>query len=294
MENELRVYKSNKLIESRYKMTLQEMRLISYMIAQITQEDEDFKLYQIEIKTLQEHTNISESDVYSIADEVSERLMTKVIKIEDKKGSWSKYQWLNKAKYENGVLSVSFHPDLKPYLLQLKEQFKSYNLATLLSMTSTHAIRLYELLKQYETIGERTFTLQELREILGIKEDEYKLYADFKKRVIEVARRQHFEKARFVWDYKEIKRGRKVDKIVFYDYLDSDFLRNITAFKRYIRGVYVNVSLYHVPGKQDIAVSPKGHLYDKYQKEKIGKARSDEMWLKLFEMAKNGTLYALQ
>jgi plasmid replication initiation protein len=293
MENELRVYKSNKLIESRYKMTLQEMRLISYMIAQITQEDEDFKLYQIEIKTLQEHTNISESDVYSIADEVSERLMTKVIKIEDKKGSWSKYQWLNKAIYKNGVLSVSFHPDLKPYLLQLQEQFKAFNLKTLLSMTSTHAIRLYELLKQYETIGERTFTLKELRDIIGIKEDEYNSYYDFKRRVIEVARKQHYEKANFLWDYKEIKRGRKVDKIVFYDFYDNDHLRDINAFKKYIRKHFVNVTLHEVKDVQSIAVDPKGRLYDKYQNEKIGKARSDEMWLSLYKMAKNGTLYAL-
>ncbi|HID66338.1 MAG TPA: RepB family plasmid replication initiator protein, partial [Aquificaceae bacterium] len=39
-----------------------------------------------------------------------------------------------------------------------------------------------ELLKQYQSIGKRRLKIEELRSMLGIREGEYKLYGDFKRR----------------------------------------------------------------------------------------------------------------
>ena len=49
-----------------------------------------------------------------------------------------------------------------------------YQLENILSLSSFYAIRIYELLKQYEKIGKRGINIKELRGYLGIKEGEYK------------------------------------------------------------------------------------------------------------------------
>ncbi len=56
-------------------------------------------------------------------------------------------------------------------------------------MTNVHAVRIYELLMQYLSLGKREFELSELKEILSIA-DEYKVLADFKKRVLNTAVQQ--------------------------------------------------------------------------------------------------------
>ncbi len=68
-------------------------------------------------------------------------------------------------------IDVSFHPVMKPFLLSLKSHFTAYDARNILKLPSTYSIRIYELLKQYERIGQRRFDLQELKEIIGVLEE---------------------------------------------------------------------------------------------------------------------------
>jgi plasmid replication initiation protein len=82
-------------------------------------------------------------------------------------------------------------------------------------MRHSYSIRFYELLKQYESIGWRYFELDELMDILGIKPDEYKLYAHFKARVLKPVKAEFDEKYQqkeldLTFDFKEHKEARKV------------------------------------------------------------------------------------
>jgi hypothetical protein len=104
---------------------------------------------------------------------------------------------------------------MKPYLLQLKERFTTYRLKEVIQLKSSFSIRIYELLKQYEKIGERIFLLETLKASLGIGPTEYSLYGDFKRRVLLVAQSEVAEKTDISFKFKEIKEGRKVVKIKF-------------------------------------------------------------------------------
>jgi plasmid replication initiation protein len=53
-------------------------------------------------------------------------------------------------------------------LLNLKDNFTSYQLKNILSLKSVYAIRMYELLKQYEVAKARTIEIKELRSLLNI------------------------------------------------------------------------------------------------------------------------------
>ena len=76
--------------------------------------------------------------------------------------------WFTYLRYENGVIEYKFESLLKPYLLNLKDNFTSYQLKNILSLKSVCAIRMYELLKQYEVAKARTIEIKELRSLLNI------------------------------------------------------------------------------------------------------------------------------
>lgn len=65
----------------------------------------------------------------------------------------------------------------------IKKEFTSYKLENVVKLKSSYAIRIYELLKQYEKLQERTFLLDDLRKMLGA-EDIYPAYGNFKQRVL--------------------------------------------------------------------------------------------------------------
>ena len=104
---------------------------------------------------------------------------------------------------------------MKPYLLQLKENFTQYELLWTLKFKSKYAIRLYELVKSihYHDTQEysRAFDLEELRRMLGA--ETYKTYQSFKTRVLEPAIEEINQYSDKNVSYEPIKSGRTVSKI---------------------------------------------------------------------------------
>jgi plasmid replication initiation protein len=123
--------------------------------------------------------------------------------------------WLSSAIYEmnKGYITLKFDPELKPYLLQLKSQFTKINIVDTLKLKSVHAIRIFELLLQYISIGNRRITIEQLRVYCGIEKQEYSDYFDLKRKVIEKAKTEINAKTQYKVDYKEIKESRKVIEI---------------------------------------------------------------------------------
>jgi plasmid replication initiation protein len=103
--------------------------------------------------------------------------------------------------------------DMKPYLLELKKHFTAYSLYYTLAMKSKYSIRIYELLKSYEFVSEYIFKIESLKKMLDA--EKYKLYADFRVKVIDVAVREINEFSDITVTYAIEKQGRKFEKIVF-------------------------------------------------------------------------------
>ncbi|MBI1227779.1 MAG: RepB family plasmid replication initiator protein [Bacteroidetes bacterium] len=117
---------------------------------------------------------------------------------------------LNIAK---GEVTFNVSPELVPYLTQLKKNFTTYQLNYIPKLTSSYAIRMYELFHQYLRIGNRRFTIEDFRKKVGAPES-YK-YNDLKKRVIIPAQEQLKENTNLAFMYSEIKEGRSVAELVF-------------------------------------------------------------------------------
>ncbi len=210
------VVKSNYLIEASYRLSLQEQRLILLMVSKIKPDDRNFHVYQIAIKDFNRIVGIIGEASYQRTKELTKKLLERSLQI-IKDNSTLQVSWLSSAEYfeGKGYVELSFDPKLKPYLLQLKEFFTRYRLQHVIRLKSAYSIKLYELLKQYENIGRRKIGLDELRHKLGLKPDEYPLYANFKQKILSRVQTELNAFTDLSFSTIEQKYGRKVIGIVF-------------------------------------------------------------------------------
>lgn len=210
------VVQGNMLIEAHYRLTLQEKRLILWLIKAIGKDDTDFKKYQLKITDFAEMMELNPKTQYKELKRVTRALITRLIEIENPETNATiQMSWLCFAHWEpkKGICSLEFHPALKPYLLQLNCHFTQIGFADFLGLKSVYSVRIFELLVQYASIGKRSMSVSDLRSWCGIKKDEYELYAHLKSRVIDRAKAEINKKTEYEVDYEEIKESRKVSEI---------------------------------------------------------------------------------
>jgi len=211
------VTKSNELIESTYKLSLQEQRILLVMASKVQPSDETLKTYRFRARDFIEIIgNSKRTGFYSYLREIVNGLQTKVLTIK-KDGKQRNYSWVITSIYEDneGYITLQFHPELKGFFLELKDKFTSYQLENVVRLNSVYSIRIYELLKQYERIKKRKLTLMELRAFLGIELTKYKQYGHFKSKVLLVAQNEINNNTDISFMFNEIKTGRKVTSIEF-------------------------------------------------------------------------------
>jgi len=220
------VVKSNRLIEASYRLTLNEQRIILYAICRCREEQRglfpDAPVVITADAFAKYFPSIDKGHVYHQLKEAMDALYDRSVTLyetdEDTgKEQVSKTRWISKASYVDGAgrIKIVFTPDVIKYITRLEEEFTSYQLEKVGNMTSSYAVRIYELLAQHREIGNRTLNLKWLRETLQIGPDEYKLTADFKKWVIEVAVDQINKHSDLTVSYKPLKTGRAITDFAF-------------------------------------------------------------------------------
>lgn len=216
MDRQIRVIKSNQIIEASYQLSLIEQRVLLCAIAQISKVEEvtDEKLYQVSPEQLK-RLGIHETTVYRDLRSAVTKLYERSIHITTKTES-IKTRWVQEIRFieNSSVIGIRFSKAVLPFISNLNQQFTAYSLLEITGMTSAHAVRCYELIAQYKSIGYREILVSDLRTMLdlGMK---YKLYADLKKRVVDVAVSQINEFSSFEVEYNEIKTGRQVTALLF-------------------------------------------------------------------------------
>jgi len=211
------VTKSNALVEGHYRLTLIQQKIVLTMASLVQPEDEDFKWYRLNIGHFAEILGGNNHDYREMVESVH-HLMEKVVTIYIDGNEFLKTHWIQSSKgliTGGSYVDVSFEPKLKPFFLHLKEQFTTYKLKNVMQLKSSYSIRIYELMKQYQNLGRRTITIENLRNMLGITPKEYRLYGHFKNKVILVAHREINEKTDILFEFKEIKLSRKVNELEF-------------------------------------------------------------------------------
>lgn len=194
-ETELaRVRKANELIQkARFSLSLQQQKIILYLISKIKPTDTDFHEYVFEIKAFCEACGIDSDGgtIYSEIKEAIKNIADKSLWIKMPDGRETLLRWIAKASIEprTGTLTIRLDNDMKPYLLQLNKNYTTYDLVYTLSYKSKYSVRLYELIKSIHYDEQKAFSyvysVEELKKLLGA--ETYKSYSHFKQFALEPA-----------------------------------------------------------------------------------------------------------
>jgi plasmid replication initiation protein len=218
--NKLVVTQANALARSAHQMTLQEKRLLFLAMAYIRQNDNDFVCYHIPVTVIKKYLEVNDKDIYKRLHSVTDKLLSRIVKIEKENGGWKKFQWVSYCEYipkeESDIgeacVEIQIHDHLKPLLLNLKKYFGSMHLHQIASMSSVNSIRIFEIL-YYSSIRfaktELYFTVENLKERLGM-EGKYANFRDFRKDVLLRAQQECENHTLLVFTWEEEKKGRKI------------------------------------------------------------------------------------
>lgn len=229
-----KVRQSNHLVESPYSQdfTSHEIKLFEIAAAGIYEEDLENaknkinKRFSFSSKQLAELLNTSVSTISHEIESTAKRLIKKTIHLREIQNDSSvEFVLINiipYARYKNGVFEYDLNYAIIPYLIEINKNFTEYKLKNLLILNSAYAIKLYKLLYQYKNIKHRTFSVDELKEQLGII-DKYPLYKNLKQKIIEPSINQINMLTDLSVEYSEKKLGRKVDRIEFYFVVKNKF-----------------------------------------------------------------------
>jgi plasmid replication initiation protein len=218
------VVKSNRLIEASYRLNLVEQQIILFAISRSRDEQcglSPDKPVTITASDFAAMFGSNETKVYGQLKEAMSDLFDRSVTIHDTDPETGKprvvtTRWISDKAYIDGAgrIQMTFAPRVIPYITRLETEFTSYRLEKIGGMSSAHAVRLYELLVQYLSIGERELALADLKRTLGL-EGEYAAIKDFKKWVLDVAVKQINEHSDLRVAYTQRKTGRAVTHLLF-------------------------------------------------------------------------------
>ena len=272
------------LINAKYKLSAMELKFILNAISRLDSvHDTMLEEYSITVKEIEEEIGIGKEQ-HSRLKTFAKKLMSKPLLIEHESGDFEVYNWFSRVRYisDGARFTVRFEEGLKPYLLELKERFIPYSLENILPLSSTYSIRIYQLLKEYESLEKRTFELEELQEILQVPKS-YERYSQFKDKVLHVAEKELKEHCDIYFTFSEKKRGRKVSEIVFKihskvsieEHKDVIEVHKQSNFKNYLKSISpfyfqntaykINVKGYLMQGKRILTTEDAKRMYKTLQ-----------------------------
>lgn len=183
-----KIRKANALIQkSRFELTEQEQKIILYLISKIKPTDTDFEEYSFSIKDFCEVCGIQYQANYEAVKAVLKHIADKSVWIplgyNESLIRWLEYVDIDKQNYE---INIRFDKRLKPFLLQLKQNYTEYKLIYPLYFKHKYSTRLYEWLKSIHYDESQPYgtviQIEEIKKRMGA--EIYKPYAHFKTRAL--------------------------------------------------------------------------------------------------------------
>jgi len=231
------VVKANDLIQkSRYELSLQEQRIILYLISKIKPEDKEFERHEFKIQDfcnvcgIDNKSGTNYKNVKDTIKTLADKSWWIPSKDERNKEGESLVRWIDSAKIfrDSGTIILKLHDEMKPYLLQLRKRYTQYRLYYTLAMQSKYSVRLYEILKSYSWQNDKAIPIDELKEMLSA--GNYNLYKDFRKNVIEIALTEINRLTDIKVSYTPLKEGRKFVRLEFVIELKEDMDERFETF----------------------------------------------------------------
>jgi plasmid replication initiation protein len=223
------IKKSNQLIEARYRFDTWETRMFLSLLSCIRREDSDFQTYRIWYSDVIDIFGIKSHQSYDLLRAGVKNLMRKTLHVNYQEGGFTREKeyhiirstdYLKEGQTGDGIqnqeyIDVTIEPEMKPLLLQLQKNFTAYDLSNV-SRLSAQSVRIYELLKQYESLEGRILDIDYMKRILEY-DKEYPDFSNFHQWVIKPAVKEINKYTDIkISRYEKVKEGRKVTALHFF------------------------------------------------------------------------------
>lgn len=220
------IVKDNALIQASYTLDMVEQRLILLAIAEARETGHGItenSLLEVHASSYINTFNVEKHTAYTVLREASKSLFDRYVTYHDvnpKTGKDRSFhcRWVDKIGYEqhSGIVFLRFTQDIVPLITRLEENFTKYELQQVSRLTSSYAIRLYELLIQWRFSGKTpVFDLLTFRQQVGVEAHQYKTMSNFKTYVLDFALKQVNELTDITAKYEQHKQGRSISGFSF-------------------------------------------------------------------------------
>ena len=297
------VVKHNDLMKAQGALSSNSKKMLSMLISMIKSNDSEFQEYALHIDSYEKAIGRKSNDVEALKNNALELMRNP---FELKKGIY--FNWCNKVDITtlNGYIIFKVDNELKPYLLNLQNNFTKYQLVNVLKLRGTYSPRFYEyLIMRYKTYKNEYFKEHKkypksytFEVSIDFLRTTYKIpasynYADIKKQIINKAQKDFKEYTDIQFIYKEQKIGRKVDRLIITvkdnNRGSNDFLSDLQSFIKYMRKNYINKDVWKGQG-MILTISENGRIYNKKTLGEYNKKDSLKVWQNWYELAKNKQL----
>lgn len=233
------IKKNNVLNEIRTNhMTLQELRFFAIYLSRINPKDMKTRVVRFSIADFQAIMELGSRIKIDYMKKVTNSLLCKVVNVPNERGGYTSFQLFKECivdmdEENQWYVEIDAHDKALPLMFDYKNKYFSYRLFNILRLASSNQLRMYEILKQYETIGSRVMSVEEIKEYLGINKNEYPRFNDFKCRVLDSCQQALKENTDIRFTYgpdPNSKRGRggKINKLKFNIEKNNDYVNRVT------------------------------------------------------------------
>lgn len=240
-DNDIAVKQANKLIESIYRMDINEHKLLLLATKKVNEmelKNEPFnERTKITIGAVEfaNQYGISRQSAFEIIIEAKKSIYDRefdYLHVDEKgqvsqmKSRWLQSRQVDKAKSE---ISFMFASAVIPLIYLVKSEYTLLDLQEIGQLKSKYAVRLYKYLMRWVNAPYKNkIPIEQLRVVFGLQEDEYPEMRDFRKRVLDTAVRQVRGSTGFKdLTVKNYKTGVKVTAFSFhYTGYDNQLIKN--------------------------------------------------------------------
>ena len=214
------VVKDNALINASYSLDLVEQRLILLAIVEARKTGKGVNAndaLSVHAASYMQNFNVERQPAYISLKKACDDLFLRQFSYQtiNENGNIQNHRarWVSEIIYvENeAIVKLIFSPAVVPLVTELEKHFTSYELEQVSSLSSAYAVRLYEILIAWRSIGKvPMIELGEFRNRLGVGINEYQRMHHFKERVLDLAINQINEHTDITASYEQHKQGRVI------------------------------------------------------------------------------------
>lgn len=218
------VVKSNKLVQAIQTLSLSETRLLQLAIVDARESQTGLttdKPLIIDARRYAQAFGITLDAAYLAMIEAEDTLFKRQFTIAGDDGKPIKSRWIQDTSYRKGEgrILVTLTRVVVQEITRIdgfEQYFTQYRIEQTANLSSVYAVRLYELLIQWASVGSTpVFKMELFREQLGLGSNEYILMHNFKKRVLDLAVKQINLHADITVTYEQEKTGRTITGFKF-------------------------------------------------------------------------------